>query len=85
MSVILIPVVLGVYTLAYVSGHFIRICIKNTNNHNEETSMIVANPIRYRTVATQVSATPVELENEEIVNIITIDPDGNIIEQLSTV
>ena len=83
MNVILIPVVLGVYTLAYAIGSLGRICIKNIND--EETSMIVANPIRYRTVATQVSATPVELENEEVVNIITIDPDGNIIEELSSV
>lgn len=42
--------------------------------------MIIANPIRYRTVSTQVSTTPVNLENEEVVNIITIDTEGNIIE-----
>ena len=73
------------YTLAYIAGNFLRNCIKNTNNHIEETSMIIANPIRYRTVSTQVSTTPVNLENEEVVNIITIDTEGNIIEQLSTV
>tara|TARA_B110000977_G_C10912491_1_gene429859 strand:- start:12 stop:269 length:258 start_codon:yes stop_codon:yes gene_type:complete len=85
MSIILIPVVLVVYTLVYiVCVYFIGLCIKNTNNHEE--TIVVANPIRYGTVVpTQVSATPVDLDNEEVVNIITVDLDGNISEQLSIV